>query len=90
MENKTWADFAALPKEDLDAYSPEELEELKTSITDNEANLTKEREAELDKSKEYGENQKIRAEKAEKDVKAGKGKESEHDHEPDPKSEEAD
>jgi hypothetical protein len=66
MEIKTWADFGALSKEQLEAYSPEELEELKSSITDNEANLIKEKEEELKKIKEYGENQKIRAEKAEK------------------------
>ncbi len=92
MENKTWAEFAALPKEDVDAYSPEELEELKSSITENEAELAKGREDELSKSKEYGENQKIRAEKAEKDVKSGKVEKKEPDPESkiEPKSDEPD
>ena len=66
MEIKTWADFGALSKEELDAYQPEELEALKTSIKENEDKLVLDRDEEKNKLKEYGENQKIRAEKAEK------------------------
>lgn len=77
MENiKTWADFGALSKDELDALSPEEVETLKTSISENEANLAEERKTkddELVKAKEIAENQRIRAEKAEKAKKEDKG-----------------
>ena len=70
MENiNTWADFAALEREELDALSPEEMDTLKQSIVDNEANLVKAKEEEIAKVKEIAENQRIRAEKAEKDKK---------------------
>ncbi len=78
MENiKTWADFAALQREELDTLSLEEMETLKTSITENETKLAEERNEELKKAKEVAENQRIRAEKAEK------GKKEEHDIHPD-------
>src|SRR3990167_5307710 len=76
MEIKNWADFGALTKEELDAFTPEELEALKTSVADNEAKLADERKAkddELAKAKEIAENQRIRAEKAEKEAKKGGG-----------------
>ena len=38
-EIKTWADFGALSKEDLDNYSDEDLETLKVSIAENEAKV---------------------------------------------------
>lgn len=69
MDIKTWADFGALSEEDRAAYSPEELETLKTSITAYEAELAennKKKDEELAKAKELAENYKIRAEKAEK------------------------
>lgn len=73
MENiKTWADFAAVERDELDALSPEEMETLKNSIAENEANLAKAKEDELAKAKEVAENQKIRAEKAEKERKVEK------------------
>lgn len=74
-EIKTWADFGALSKEALDAYTPEDLETLKTSIAENEAKLGEERkkkDEEADKNKELAKNYKIRAEKAEEEAK-GKG-----------------
>ena|SRR3990167_1693899 len=74
MEIKTWADFGALSKEELDAYQPEDLEALKTSIKENEEKESAAKEAEKIKLTEYGENQKIRAEKAEKDGKEEKGR----------------
>lgn len=79
MEIKTWADFGALPKEELDTYSPEEIETMKVSIAENEAKLAedfKKKEEEYAKAKELAENYKIRAEKAEKAEKTKKeGKE---------------
>ncbi len=73
MKNiKTWADFAALQREELDTLSLEEIETLKTSITENEAKLAEERNEELKKAKEVAENQRIRAEKAEKSKKEDK------------------
>jgi len=76
MEIKTWADFGALSKEELDALSPEELEEIKASIrkAEEEARAASEAEAkkkeeEYAKAKELAENYKIRAEKAEKALK---------------------
>lgn len=76
MENiNTWADFAALQREELDALSPEEMETLKTSITENEAKLAEEKNEELKKAKEIAENQRIRAEKAEKGKKEEEKKE---------------
>ncbi|NUQ57494.1 MAG: hypothetical protein HUT38_03355 [Candidatus Paceibacter sp.] len=71
-EIKTWTDFGALTKEQLDAFTPEELETLKTSIADNEAKTADERkrkDEEAAKNKELAENYKIRAEKAESKVK---------------------
>ena len=69
MEIKTWLDFGTLSREALDAYTPEELDSLKESITNNEAkaveDLKRERE-DFVKTKELAENYKIRAEKAEK------------------------
>lgn len=62
---KTWADFGALPKEEMDALSPEEVETLKSTITDHEATLAKESTEKLDKATELADNYKIRAEKAE-------------------------
>lgn len=72
MEIKTWADFGSLSKEALDAYTPEDLEALKTSIAENEAELVKGREAQSKKEKELADNYKIRAEKAEKKAKGEK------------------
>lgn len=73
MENiNTWADFAALSEEDKETLTPEEMETLKNSITENEANLVKAKEDELAKAKEIAENQRIRAEKAEKGKKEEK------------------
>ena len=72
MEIKTWADFGALTKEELDSYTPEDLEALKSSIKQSEDSLSKQKDEDLKKSKEYGENQKIRAEKAEKEAKEKK------------------
>lgn len=72
MEIKTWADFGALSEEDRAAYSPEDLEALKTSITEHEASIVAERQKkdeEAAKNKELAENYKIRAEKAEGKVK---------------------
>ena len=66
METKTWAEFGALTEEDKEALTPEEMETLKQTITENEATLAKAREEELAKAKEIAENQRIRAEKAEK------------------------
>ena len=76
MEVKTWADFGALPKEELDALTPEELESLKTSITDSETQIAETRKKEAEdytKTKELAENYKIRAEKAERESKKGGG-----------------
>lgn len=64
-EIKTWADFAALSEDDRAAYTPEELDALKTSITEHEATVLQEREAERKKLQDAYEAQKIRAEKAE-------------------------
>ena len=72
MEIKTWADFSALSEEDRAAFTPEELETLKNSITAHEAELAKDykkKEEDLDKFKTLSENYKIRAEKAEGKVK---------------------
>ncbi len=77
MENiKTWAEFGALTDEDKEALTPEEMETLKKNITENEANLVKAREEELAKVKEIAENQKMRAEKAEKEGKKEAKKET--------------
>lgn len=68
-EVKTWADFGALSKEQLDGFAPEDLEALKTSIGENEANLAEDRNRLIEdaaKAKELAENYKVRAEKAEK------------------------
>jgi len=67
-EIKTWADFGALSKEDLDNYSDEDLETLKVSIAENEAKVAedfKKKDDDFAKAKELAENYKIRAEKAE-------------------------
>lgn len=75
-EIKTWADFGALTKEQLDAYTPEEMETLKTSVAENEAKTVESRKKESEdfaKAKELAENYKIRAEKAEKEAKKGAG-----------------
>ena len=69
MEITTWADFGALTGEELDAYTPEELEALKTSIKENEDKLAQDKEAQAKKDKEVLDNQKIRAEKAESELK---------------------
>lgn len=72
MEIKTWADFGALSREELDTYSPEDLETLKVSIADNEVKLAedfKKKDEEYAKTKELADNYKIRAEKAEKKAK---------------------
>ena len=72
MEIKTWADFGALSEEDRSVYAPEELEELKTSIAENEAKTAEDlekKDEDLAKAKELAENYKIRAEKAEKSAK---------------------
>ena len=63
---KTWASLAALSEDERSAYTPEDLEALKSSIQENEDNLIKEREEKEKKLKEDYENQKVRAEKAEK------------------------
>ena len=68
MEIKTWAEFGALTDEERSAYTPEEMETLKTSIIENE----KERDEKLvaaDKYHKDYESQKIRAEKAESKLK---------------------
>lgn len=72
MDVKTWADLAALNQEALDAYTPEDLEALKTSITEHEAALVKEHDEALKKANELADNYKIRAEKAEKEAKEEK------------------
>jgi len=72
---KTWADLGALTEEERSAYTPEDLEALKTSIAENEAKVSEERkikDEELAKANEIAENQRIRAEKAEKEAKEGK------------------
>ena len=69
---KTWADLGALTEDERAAYTPEDLEALKTSLVENEARLVEERKVkddELAKAKEIAENQRIRAEKAEKEAK---------------------
>ena len=71
MEITTYKELASLKQEELDAYSPEEMEALKTSVGENEATLATTRESELTKAKEDYESQKIRAEKAESKVKKG-------------------
>ena len=79
MEINTWAQFVALTDEQRSEYTPEQLEELKTHITENEAKLSDDRQKEIEKYKKSYEDQKIRAEKAEgknKDNKE-KGKEKE-------------
>lgn len=78
-EINTWAGFGALTKEQLDAYSPEDLEALKTSVADNEAKLADERklkDEEFVKAKELADNYKTRAEKAEKAAKSRKEEET--------------
>ena len=75
MEITTWADFGALTKEELEAYLPEELETLKTSIKENEVKLEEGRkikDEEGAKAKELADNYKIRAEKAEGKLKEPK------------------
>jgi len=75
METKTWAEFGALTDEERSSLTPEEMETLRTSITENEAKLAGDRKAkdeELVKAKELAENYKIRAEKAEKGKKEDK------------------
>ena len=72
METKTWADFGALSEEERNSLTPEEIETLKTTITENEARLAEEKNEELKKAKEIAENQRIRAEKAEKGKKEEK------------------
>ena len=74
MEIKTYQELASLTREELDAFTPEELETLKTSIADNEAQSAEARKKETEdfaKAKELAENYKIRAEKAEKAAKGG-------------------
>ncbi len=72
MEITTWRELASLTQEERESLTPEEIETLKKTIGDNELKIKEEGEKELKDSKDYGENQKIRAEKAEK---AGKKKE---------------
>lgn len=72
MTIETWADFGALSKEDLDAYTPEDLDSLKTSIQEKENKLVEERklkDEEAAKAKELADNYKIRSEKAEAELK---------------------
>ena len=76
MEITTFKELASLTREELDAFTPEELETLKTSIADNEAQTAEARKKEAEdfaKAKELAENYKIRAEKAEKEAKKGGG-----------------
>ena len=71
----TWADFGALTEEERSAYTPEDLESLKTSIAENEAKVDEERKIKDDdlvKTKEIAENQRVRAEKAEREAREGK------------------
>jgi hypothetical protein len=72
MEIKTWAEFGALTDEERSALTLEKIETLKTSITENEAILAKVKDDEIAKAKEIAENQRIRAEKAEKGKKEEK------------------
>ena len=74
MDIKTWAEFGALTDEARQAYTAEDLEALKTSIAENEANAAKDREAQSKKDKELADNYKIRAEKAEKKDEKSLGK----------------
>jgi hypothetical protein len=75
MELQTWADFAALTDEERSAYTPEELEEIKSNISEKEAKKaedSKKKDEELAKAKEIAENYKVRAEKAEAKAREGK------------------
>lgn len=74
MAIETWADLGALPKEELESYTPEDYEALKASIEENEGKLAETRAKEAEayvKAKELAENYKVRAEKAEKARKDG-------------------
>ena len=82
MDITTWAEYGALSDEQRSAYSPEDLEALKSSIADDETKLSQERDEKISKLEQEKENQKIRAEKAER---AGK---KEPDHKPEPKLDE--
>jgi hypothetical protein len=80
MAIETYQELSSLTREELDAYTPEDLESLKTSVAENEAKLADERKVkdeELVKTKEIADNYKIRAEKAEKEAKLGKDKDKE-------------
>ncbi len=68
-EVKTWQAFGALSDEQLAGYTPEDLASLKTTIAENETNLAKEKEEEASKLRKNYEDQKVRAEKAEKEAK---------------------